>query len=83
MAIKELAPRVELLENEARKIDSLQNALNDAMFSAPCAATPYEWAFVALGDLTFALSKSLSKLKEELYAEAKKSAPDGNLEADN
>ena len=62
MAIKELAPRVELLENEARKINSLQSALFDAIFSGPSAVSTYEWAFVVFGDLTFALSKSLGKL---------------------
>lgn len=67
MRLSEIARRVEELEIEAEKVNSLQMALFDAIFNGNSEAHSYEWAFVVLGDLTFNQQESLKKITKELF----------------
>lgn len=71
MTIKELAFRVEDLQNKAAMINSMQNALFAGIYRGNLAPKTYEWAFVAFGHITFDLAAEMESLVDELFAALK------------
>lgn len=67
MTVKEIAYKIEELQIAAEKVNSLQNALFSAIFDGNYAPETYEWAFVALGDITHALKNELNDVTKELF----------------
>lgn len=67
MTIKEIAYKIEGLQIAAEKVNSLQNALFSAIYDGSCAPETYEWAFVALGDITLVLKNELDDVTKELF----------------
>lgn len=68
MTMKEIAYRIEALQVEAEKIDSVQKAIFAAIYQQTCyAKEDYEWAFVAFSELTFDLKNELKELKDKAF----------------
>lgn len=67
MSVKKIAYELENLQNETEKIDSLQNALFEAIYNGNNAPETYEWAFVLLGDLTHEVKNRLDEVGKELF----------------
>ena len=65
--VKEMAYKIEDLRNDAEKINSLQNALFEAIYKGDIAISAYEWAFVAFGELTYSLLNELAELENEAF----------------
>lgn len=65
--VKEMAYKIEDLRNDAEKINSLQNTLFAAIYKGGFAISTYEWAFVALGELTYSLLNELAELENEAF----------------
>ena len=72
MSQKEMAYKIEELQNEAMKIHSLQVALFEAIYNGNNALTTYEWAFIALLDLTFMVRNKLEELSNTAFENLKK-----------
>lgn len=67
MTIKEIAFKVEELQVQSKKVDSLSTALFSAIYGGDFSADSYEWAFVLLRDVTHDLAEQLNKMTEELF----------------
>lgn len=67
MTIKEMAFKIEDLENQAEKINSFQNTLFEAIYKGDNAVSTYKWAFVAFGDLTHDMLKQLTELTNDVF----------------
>lgn len=67
MTTKEIAFEIEELQVEAEKIHSLQNALFSAIYEGSSAPGTYEWAFIALGDLTLEVKNKLNDVTKKLF----------------
>lgn len=67
MTIKEIAFKVEKLQAQSEKVDSLSAALFSAIYEGNSSADSYEWAFVLLEDVTHELAEQLNKMTEELF----------------
>lgn len=76
MSNKEIAYRIEELQIDAEKVNSVQNALFEAIYRGSNALETYEWAFVSLGDLTFALKNNLEDLTSKVFDNLKKESVD-------
>lgn len=72
MTLKEVVFKVEELQTEAEKINSLQLALFEAVFRGNNAPETYEWAFCVLSDLTFSIKNGLGDLKDNAFETLKK-----------
>lgn len=67
MNLKDIAHEVENLSIEAKKVNALQEALNQAIFRGDLAAETYEWAFIALGDITYKLEQKMEVVTRALF----------------
>lgn len=67
MSVKEMAFRIEDLENQAMKIHSLQNALFEAIYNGNNAVKTYEWVFVVLGELTLDMREEMKVLTNNAF----------------
>ena len=67
MTVKEVAYKIEELQTVAEKVNSLQSALFSAIYHGELATSSYEWAFIALGDITHALKNELDEVAKELF----------------
>lgn len=67
MTMRETVFRIEELQVQAEKINSIQSAIFQAIYNGQQAVSDYEWAFCALGDLTFALKNDLEVLMNEAF----------------
>lgn len=67
MTIKDIAFRIEELQIDAERIDSLHLAVTEAVFNGNNAIDAYEWAFNAIGNMTFNMRKELGKLTDEAF----------------
>ena len=67
MSIKEMAFKIEKLQNDALKIDSISTALWQAISNGAFDAKTYDWAFVVLTDLTYDLKENLITLTEDTF----------------
>lgn len=72
MTIKEIAYRIGELQIEAEKVNSMQAAIFEAIYRGNNSAEEYEWAFCALGDLTFALKNNLEDLTNKAFDNLKR-----------
>lgn len=67
MSMKEMVFKIEKLSNEMEKVHSLQNTLFEAIYKGDNDVSIYEWAFVALGDLTFSTLGELTELTNKAF----------------
>jgi len=67
VTMKDLAYRLDELQRDAEKIESFQMALWQAIYRGDFDVKTYELAFVAFGDLTFALANNLQTLVDEAF----------------
>ena len=68
MSIIEQAHRIEELQSDATRINSLGNALFIAIFHQDAfSITEYEEAYMLLMDLAYGLQKNLEKLTDEAF----------------
>ena len=67
MTVKEIAYKLEEMQIESEKVNSLQNTLFEAIYRGDNAPEIYEWAFIVLGNLTFALANDLDKLTKAAF----------------
>ena len=71
MMLNEVTRKIEEIEIESEKINSLQTALFDAIFNGNSEVHSYEWAFAVLGDLTFNHQENLKVMTKELFERLK------------
>lgn len=72
MITKDIAFRIEQLQIESEKIDSLQETIFQAIFHGEINIDKYEWAFITLGEMTFDLKNSLEEMVNESFELARK-----------
>lgn len=67
MGNKNLAFKIEDLFTEAEKIDSMNEALFQAVFRGDNDPAMYEWAFIAFRNMTFELREQMKDLTDESF----------------
>lgn len=75
MATKEIAYKIEKLQTDAEKINSITEALFVALYRQDeYGKEEYEWAFISLSEMTMKLRDDLEKLTNEAFDSYRKEA---------
>lgn len=75
MSLKEMAYRIEEIQLNAEKADSLHKVLYDAIFQPKDSSLEdCEWAFILLGNLTYETKNELTELRDTVFGELKNEA---------
>lgn len=74
MTTKEIAFKLEDLQNESEKIYSLQLAIFSAIYEGNNSCADYEYAFIVLGDLSLSLKEDLARIRDAGFELMRKGA---------
>ena len=72
MTQSKMVIKAEELQNEVKKISSIQLALYEAIFNGDNEIKAYEWAFCALMELTIRAREEIETLVNSAFEELKK-----------